>query len=199
MRVSVELPRIPMAAHGHGEGCVRQRDLFCWIKFDRTVVGALHFIEFDADALITAEEFFDTMDADAQADATLAEVLCGAWDDVVSDVLERGPVLDFRLAWMSPKHARAALWANAADALIDAEFGDHSILVMKAFPLEYEGRAPEGSAAHSGLIRRQAAMIRHYCRLFGVSRFPSWAGNDGWLWRQNPKLGGKIVAPLVMV
>ncbi len=72
-------------------------------------------------------------------------MLCDVWSDAVNDVLAYGPVLEFRLAWMAPQHATTAVWATAAEALIKAEFDEHSILVMKAFPLEYEGLdAPEG-------------------------------------------------------
>ena len=120
-----------------GEGYVRERDLFCWLMLDKCRVGALHFIEFEPDIGIDNEVFLATMDVENSADAQLAEVLCSAWQDVVDDVLAYGPVLEFRLAWMSPKQATSAVWARAAEAFITTEFDDHSILVMKAFPLEY--------------------------------------------------------------
>jgi hypothetical protein len=178
-----------------GEGYVRQRDLFCWIMFEKRRVGALHFVEFEPDVLIGNGDFFDTMDADYHADAHLAEVLCDAWHDVVDDVLAYGSVVEFRLAWMSPKYAISGLWAMAAEALLKVEFDERSILVMKAFPLEYEGRAPDGSPAHNGLMRRQAAMIRYYERLFGVDRFPGMSGAGGWLWRANPRIADFVPAP----
>lgn len=177
------------------DGCVKQRDLFCWIIAKKRRVGALNFVEFEPDVLISNDDFFDTMDADYHADAHLAEVLCTAWDEVVPDVLDYGPVLEFRLAWVSPEYARSGLWAAAARALIEAEFDDHSILVMKAFPLEYEGRAPIGAPAHKGLERRRAAMVRYYGRLFGVARFPGMFGDDGWLWRANSRVADVIPAP----
>jgi hypothetical protein len=178
-----------------GEGCVKRRDVFCWIIAKKRKVGALNFVEFEPDVLISNDDFFDTMDADYHADAHLAEVLCAAWDEVVPDVLCHGPVLEFRLAWGSPEYARSGIWATAAEAIVEAEFDDHSILVMKAFPLEYEGRAPRGSPAHKGLERRQAAMVRYYGRLFGVDRFPGMFGDNGWLWRANPRIADIIPAP----
>jgi hypothetical protein len=178
-----------------GTGCVRTRDLFCWILFEEQQVGALHLVEFKPDTDIDNDEFYYTMDAEAFADVKLAEVLCHSWHDVVHDVLVHGPVLEFRLAWMSPEHAKSAVWATAAEALIRAEFDEYSILVMKAFPLEYEGRAPEGSPAHDFLIHRQAAMIRYYTRLFRVDRFPGTWGADGWVWRANPRIAHLIPPP----
>jgi hypothetical protein len=158
-------------------GYVRQRDLFCWMNFKNQQVGVLHFVEFEPDPLIDNEDLFLTMDAEYHADSQLAELLCDVWSDVVNDVLAYGPVLEFRLAWMAPQHATAAVWATAAQALIKAEFDEYSILVMKAFPLEYESRpddpvADDDFIADDGFIRRQAAMIRHYRRLFGVEPFP---------------------------
>jgi hypothetical protein len=178
-----------------GQGCVKRRDLFCWITTKKRRVGALNFVEFEPDILISNDDFFNTMDADYHADAHLAEVLCAAWDAVVPDVLDYGPVLEFRLAWVAPEYARSGLWATAAKAIIEAEFDDHSILVMKAFPLEYERRAPRGSPAYKGLERRQAAMVRYYERLFGVDRFPGMFGDDGWLWRPNPRIADIVPAP----
>lgn len=176
-------------------GCVRKRDLFCWFISKNRRVGALHFVEFDPDDFIDNEKFFYTMDADYHADAHLAEVLCDAWHDVADQVFAYGPVLEFRLAWMSPKCAKSAAWVTGAEALIKAEFDEHSILVLKAYPLEYEGRARDGSPAHDRLLRRRAAMIRYYKRLFGVDCFPGMSGADGWLWRANPRIAEFIPAP----
>jgi hypothetical protein len=180
-------------------GYVRQRDLFCWINFKNQHVGALHFVEFQPNPFIDNEDFFLTMDADYHQDAHLAELLCDVWSDVVKDVLGYGPVLEFRLAWMAPQHATAAVWATAAEALIKVEFDEHSILVMKAFPLEYEARLekPEDSAADDGFPRRQAAMIRYYTRLFGVDRFPGEWAAEGWLWRASPRIAELIPTPVV--
>jgi hypothetical protein len=178
-----------------GEGCVIKRDLFCWLNFKNQQVGALHFVEFKPDPWINNDEFLFTMDADSYADMQIAEMLCDGWSEA-NDVLAYGPVLEFRFAWMAPQHATTAIWATAAEALIKAEFDDHSILVMQAFPLDYEGRAPDGSPAHVGLVRRQVAMIRYYRRLFGVDHFPGEWGADGWLWRANSRIADLLSRPV---
>jgi hypothetical protein len=124
-------------------------------------------------------------------------MLCDVWSDAVNDVLAYGPVLEFRLAWMAPQHATTAVWATAAEALIKAEFDEHSILVMKAFPLEYEGLdAPEGAPVYGGFISRQSAAIRYYRRLFGVDPFPGEWGADGWLWRASPRVADLLIPPV---
>src|SRR6266481_6312063 len=38
-----------------GEGCAKQRDLFCWIMFDKRRVGAMHFVEFEPDIFVGNE------------------------------------------------------------------------------------------------------------------------------------------------
>src|ERR671930_410818 len=35
-----------------GDGCVRTRDLFCWVVLNKQRLGALHFVEFEPDTLI---------------------------------------------------------------------------------------------------------------------------------------------------
>jgi hypothetical protein len=56
------------------------------------------------------------------------------------------------------------------------EFPGQILLTMKAFPLEYEGRAPIDAPSHAGLLSRQKAMIRYYRQQFGVTpfRWPIW-------------------------
>jgi hypothetical protein len=178
-----------------GDGVVRRRELFCWFEIAGERVGALHLIEFTPDVGIDNFEFLDTMDADYHADAVLAEVLCSGWEDLSLAVFCYGPILEFRLAWIAQRYARRVHWAAVAERLIETEFPRHSILVMKAFPLEYESQSPAGSPAHDGLIARQAAMVRYYRKLFGVQPFPGPVGKEGWLWRTAPRVVNVIDPP----
>lgn len=94
-----------------------------------------------------------------------------------------------------PSFANGALFADAAHGLIDTEFPDHSILVMKAFPLEYESVSTKGTSLAGSLRRRERAMVRHYRRVFGVERLPGRHGKQGWLWRPNPAYGDMVDRP----
>jgi hypothetical protein len=170
-----------------------KRDVFCLIRVKREIVGALHFFEFDVTPFTDNETFLDAMDADAAADFNLAKVICKQWDEV-EDVTSYGSILEFRMAWMTPRFARASIWAKAANQIIEREFSGYSILILKAFPLEYEGRAAAGTRLGRGLRIRQAAMKRQYKRLLGVEPFPSAAGREGWLWRPHPRLIGIVKA-----
>jgi hypothetical protein len=120
--------------------------------------------------------------------------LCQAWSPFCNEVTAYGNLVDFRMAWADPS-SPPGLWAAAAEELIGREIPSYSLLAMKAFPLEYEGRSPEGSAARAGLLSRQRAMIRYYRRLFGVQKFPGRSGDEGWLYRINPAKTDVIERP----
>ena len=125
------------------------------------------------------------MDAWEQFEADMSVVLCDEWNDLVLDVTYAGPILDFRNAWIVPEHSRGQLFPTASKALIDKFCPHHSILVMKAYPLEYAGQAPDRSPLRKAVARRQKAMVRHYRRIFGVRPFRRKHGKAGWLWRAN--------------
>lgn len=169
------------------DGEILSRSLFCWVVLRRKRMAALELIEFEPPPSLTNNNFFDSMDAVSQIDCDLAMVLCSAWSQFCRQVILYGSLVDFRMAWADPA-SPPGLWAAAAEELIAWEFRNYSLLTMKAYPLEYEGRVPEGSAAQTGLLARQRAMIRYYQRLFGVQKFPGWSGEQGWLYRLNPVL-----------
>jgi hypothetical protein len=53
-------------------------------------------------------------------------------------------------------------------------------MILKAFPLEYEGEVTEQN--REAFERRQRALMRHYvCRL-SVRTLPGWPGRGGWQW-----------------
>jgi hypothetical protein len=177
------------------EGEVPNRMFFCWIALKRRRVAALQLFEFEPAPWLSNDDFLFSMDVLSDIDSALAEALCSAWDRFCDQVTGYyGNLVDFRMAWADPA-CRAGLWAAAAKELIAHELPDYSLLTMKAYPLEYEGRVPAGSAAQTGLEFRQLAMIRYYQRLFGVQKFPGQAGNEGWLYRINPTKEDAIERP----
>jgi hypothetical protein len=141
--------------------------------------------EFEPATWLTNDDFFDSMDAFTQIESDLAAVLCSAWSRFCEQVIHHGNLVDFCNAWADPV-CPPGLWAAAAEELIAHELPNYSLLTIKAYPLEYEGRVPARSAARTGLMSRQRAMIRYYQRLFGVQKFPGRSGDEGWLYRINP-------------
>lgn len=174
---------------------IRKREIFGWLKIGRRRVAALQLFEFETTPWLSNTEFFEFMDIDEQIESHLAEILIDAWENVTEQITSFGNLVDFRMAWSDPSLCPPHLWAKAVNLLIQQELGDYSILTMKAFPLEYEGRMSKGSLAEYGLQKRQLAMVRHYRRLFGVIPFPGKVGNDGWLYKIAPRLRELIPPP----
>jgi hypothetical protein len=171
---------------------VYRRQLFCWAATERELVGAIDLWQIDRRLWIDNEEFFAAMDECSMDTATLGELLVTSWPEGVDEVFDVGPVIQFFLAWVAPQHSGRVPWAAAATTLIEREFADYSVLLMKAFPLEYGGEA-KGHTRR--LAHRQAAMRRYYQRLFGVAPMPGDWGRDGWLWRRHPRLTRAVLRP----
>jgi hypothetical protein len=145
----------------------------------------LEFSAYDAAGCADNDHFARVMDCDSEFESRFATALCSAWDDV-PQIGASGRVLLFEDAWLAPAYSRGDLFARAARSVIDAVFPDHVLLIMLAFPLEYEGEAPDGSPEARASMLRQRAMIRYYKRIFGVQPFSGRQGREGWLWRMDP-------------
>lgn len=177
-----------------GTSSVLRREIFCWLSVGRKRVGALDFVEFEFDAFAPTEELWNCMDSYAAADASLAGVLFDMWSDP-ADYSVYGPILDFRTAWMAPGQP-PGVWASVAKQIIATCCSDYSIIVLKAFPLEYEGRAPKGSRVQFRLRRRQRAMQRYYARVLQMKQLPGRHGKDGWMWRPHAAKESLIPPPV---
>lgn len=167
---------------------IRKRELFAWIQLGRRRVGALELHEFDMRGCLANDDVLYLMDSEEDIESQIAQVLCSTFDDLSCDVMPYGSILDFRHAWIKPGPAQRELLAKAATTIIDAAFPDHALLIMKAYPLEYEGQMNDDAPIEAGLVSRQRAMVRHYHRIFGVEPLPCPHGQEGWLWRLHPKL-----------
>jgi hypothetical protein len=177
-----------------GPDCaVKKRKIFGRIELNGYPVGGIEIVAFDIEGCFDNDDVLYCLDIDSGLELQLAEVLCEFWDNVVIRVGIYGPIVDFRRVWVSPKYARGAVWAAAANRILSKEFGWWAMLVMKAYPLEYEGK---GTAEFMPAIEaRQRAMIRYYARLFGVAAFPGKPGREGWLYAIPPRLMGIVDPP----
>lgn len=164
---------------------IGRRELFCWIMLGRRRISAIQMFEYDVCPGMSNEYFFGLMDDESFIEGELAAALCGGWKRFSVDVAQHGSLLDFRMAWADPALCPHGLWSFAAEEIIAREFPGYVLLTMKAFPLEYQGRAPVGTPQHSGLLSRQKAMIRYYRKQFGVTSFSGKFGEKGWLYRIN--------------
>lgn len=159
---------------------VLKTETFAWLVVNGRRIGAFQLFEFDPAGCGGNDDFIAIMDVDQEIEARLSIILTSAWN--ITDLPLDWPILEFRSAWIAPAYARGGLFAKAANAII-GEIGMFSLLIMCAFPLEYEGNAPSGTPQHRALRRRQRAMIRHYKKVFGVEPLPGQYGKAGWLWK----------------
>lgn len=165
------------------ESSVRRRESFCWVTGEESErVAALQLVEFEMDGFETNGSFFDALDSHSEADMLLAEALCSAWEDVPGEVAAWGPLVEFRAVWAHPRAAPHGLWADVANELLRRRYAHRSILVLKPFPLEYEGQLMQHPEARPGLHRRRNAMRRYYERLLGATPLAGMEGEHGWLW-----------------
>ncbi len=163
-------------------GTIASRALFGWLHRADGRIGAMGFNEWHPWPGLAGDDFVWGMDECSQAAANLSVVLADAWE--MDELSESGPVLEFSQVWMRPDHARGSVWAPVADALIRRRYeGRFSVLVLKAFPLEYEAAVPEGSPLERGFALRQRAAQRLFTRVLRVHPLPGDAGAEGWMWR----------------
>jgi len=155
-------------------------------------MGSLEANEYRVAAFTNSDEFLDEMDSDSQETYDLAAVICANWQDV-SEISEYGDIAEVRRIWISTLLSKRGCFSVVAKMLMERLLKSRSLLVLKAFPLEYEGRVTE--ANQEFFLRRQRAMKRHYQRIFSVSPFPGADGAAGWMYSAPERLRGVISSP----
>ncbi|MBC2665679.1 hypothetical protein H7F51_09095 [Novosphingobium flavum] len=163
---------------------VRERLLEATLHVDGCHAGSFKLTEMRPEPLISNRQFIDWADALSAGRIELAEVILEHWENV-SDVSDCGTILELTRVWMCPSFSNGRRFALAANALVDLST-ERSLLVLKAFPLEYEGKA--SAQYERSLTRRREAMMRHYRSTLGVAPFPGRDGDDGWMYAIRPDL-----------
>jgi hypothetical protein len=166
---------------GDIRGGVQKRSLFSWLYMRKSQIGALEFAEYRPVPLIDNATFFQAMDSDAAFESEMGHVLCSCWDDLATSITDWGTIVEFHMLWMVPT-SPTAVWVSATQKILAEHFPKHALLVLKAFPLEYEG---SGSSRQGNrwLEIRQKALKRLYAHRLGVVPFPSRFGEEGWMYR----------------
>ena len=164
-----------------GNSCVATQELFCWVSRGKQKVACLRFVEWDIEPLSHEDDLILEMDNHSAEAVELAEVLETNWE--IGDLAGIGIIVEFSLAWVSSQAQLPSIILTVANMLIEERFGrTGALLVLKAFPLEYEARGVATVSKH--FPRRQAAMIRHYQRQLGVKSIPGGDGQGGWMWKR---------------
>lgn len=168
---------------------IHQRETKAKLFVDGYHAGSFKLTELRLEPLIDSWRFFEWADEASSELAELAELVSGHWNEV-SDVSDQGTILELTRAWMKPAYSNGRRFGWAANALValSTEWG---LLVLKAFPLEYERHT--GHQYKEARSRRRQAMMRHYRSKLDVFPFPGSAGVDGWMYAV--RRGVPIIAP----
>jgi len=171
---------------------IKQRHTEALIFIDGQHVGSFDVNEFRVAAFTSSSEFFEEMDSHTQATHNLADVICTNWEDI-SEISDYGDIVELNRAWMSRPFSKSGRFSAAANTLITNLLKGRSLMILKAFPLEYEGKVTDEN--RDLFLHRQRAMKRHYQRIFAVSAFPGIDGESGWMYSVPEQFRGIISPP----
>jgi hypothetical protein len=108
------------------------------------------------------------------------------------EITELGTVLELERAWVAPTDASRERFQAACDALLKLA-PKRALLLLKAYPLEYEGRVTAENAGAQA--RRQRALIRLYRQSMGAEPLPAPAGDEGWMYLIPERLRTELRQP----
>ncbi|WKW51898.1 hypothetical protein [Rhodomicrobium lacus] len=169
---------------------VRRKEIHARIERDGHCFSIIDLIGFDIDTFATNEEIVYNLDSNSQADYDLGIVISNYWEYITDDVSGFGPIVELRRLWN--KNGSKVGWVDFCANLIEKEYQNYSILILKAFPLEHEGLDSKARTVQKNFVRRQRALKRLYRQKLNLSPFPGKAGLQGWMWKPHPRLEGLI-------
>ena len=160
---------------------LQNRDIDWRITGLHGVCAAAKFVEWKASLETEIDDFVYEADALSQADYDMALSLRQSWDWPIYP-FDYGTVVRFeRLAIHTAGDSERLVWSYIKRAL-HREFGKRAaLMLLKAFPLEYESKVDEDSSA--AFQKRLAAMVRLYRLRLGALPLPNRWGQKGWMWR----------------
>lgn len=143
--------------------------------------AAAKFVEWSYGSGGELQEFVDEADASSQADYDMAEAIRSSWA-WYEFPFDYGTVVRFdRLVIDTEKDTRRIAWTCLSRA-IDREFRKRgALLLLKTFPLEYEGEVND--ATRAAFDKRLSAMTRLYRHRLSALTLPGKWGAKGWMWR----------------
>lgn len=182
----------------------RSRDHFFKVTAVERVIAAGTFKEWDFDLrkeddFASLEGFVNACDGVSQAAYDMANVVfslfCRAEEETGKTPFDYGHVTLFKrlriqsasaqesdAVWTLIREIARRFWRNGRSRA--------AFIILKAFPLEYEGNVKDTNRA--AFARRQRALMRLYVRRLGLKTLPGRVGKDGWQWlRMNCPLDPK--------
>lgn len=169
---------------------LRKQTCTAWVFLNGASVGGVILKRYTLPDSIENEEFIYLMDLDEAAEHELSIALTSQFEELGTDVAPYGDILEINRIWLASLPQTAGKSPRIIKALASAFCPQFSLLVLKAFPLEYEAAfgtpgaiEEQGPADEAAFRRRQLAMMRYYERQFGVRPMPNAYGEEGWMFR----------------
>lgn len=165
---------------------LRRQECTAWVFHAGRIVGGVVLKRYMVPDFIQNDEFVDLMDRDSAEEHELSIALDSQFREIGSDVGAYGDILELNRIWLAGLPALAGRSTEIVKALISAFCPGFALVILKAFPLEYEGRfssTNEQGAYDAALQRRQRAMKRLYRREYGVRSMKGAVGDEGWMYR----------------
>lgn len=158
----------------------RNRDIEWRITGPFGICAAAKFVEWKASPETEINDFVEEADGLSQADYDMALSVRQSWDWPIYP-FDYGTLVRFeRLAIDTIKDPQRLAWPYIVRAL-DREFTKRAaLMLLKAFPLEYESQVTDDN--REAFERRLAAMARLYRHRLGALPLPNRWGDKGWMW-----------------
>jgi len=168
------------------DGFRYRRHSFAVTSSERMVAGA-GFEEWDCfpGCDPTMDSFILTCDQHSQAAYDMAEAVasfCRTGSQTESSPFDYGSIVLFdrlRIEAVSANESKV-VWDLIKMVLSRLRRAGAAGVILKAFPLEYEGKVTDDN--RNAFELRQRAMLRHYSRRLGVRTLPGEPGRSGWQW-----------------
>lgn len=191
-KLSMQVHRSRWAWLDDGKCVVKRKQVTAKLYHEGKHIGSFRLNEYDVSCEAEASQVFEFFDYRSAALSELGGVLCGHWPELF-EVTDYGTIAELERAWMAPAAASGRHFSAATQALVSLS-RRKALLLLKAFPLEYEGRVDcQNTGAHA---RRQRALMRMYSAILGVQPVPGRAGERGWMFRVTPRLADYVPDPL---
>ena len=157
------------------------RDIEWRILSPAGICAVAKFVEWRASPESDISQFIEEADASSQADQEMAFAIQQSWGWPIFP-FDYGTVIRFdRLVIDTAKDAQRLVWSYMGLA-IRREFSDRvAIMILKAFPLEYESEVVDKQRA--AFERRFAALLRLYRFRLDALPLPNRWGKKGWMWK----------------
>lgn len=173
---------------------IRRRVHTAKLFADGKHVGSFRLAEYDVAGWLDREDFYQWLDDYSSAAAELAWVICTHWEDV-SDFIDYGTLLELERAWVIPDSGSIRRFRLAGQELVKL-VPKRALMVLKAYPLEYEGVVtPANSRARD---KRARALQRFYRGTLNMQPFPGAAGEEGWMFNLPERLKDVIDPPALI-